>query len=288
MTIPAICKALGDGLPPLFGCEPHGEYVRVQTPYLYPDGDEWCRRMAIARSSREDDLPSVVLRVAQAAPRISDLWFTFRTRSIESVTDEIADSLDDRGFQMDRGEKAIGRSGKVWKPDFHVRSPSRSSLVYVLSTGSRSAARQVVKHVYTAFADQSHLHLGPEALQLVSLFDDDSDDRGNQFRLTLYWHNLATDEELHRVAALDTLNEDEKRAVMFAARTGRIRNADVRDLTGRNTVRASELLRRLVDLGQLRKQGGGSGTFYTPSGSDLDPTSTQSLLHFEDDEADGS
>lgn len=116
----------------------------------------------------------------------------------------------------------------------------------------------------------------------------ESDDRGNHFRVTLYWHNLATDEEIHRVAALDTLNEDEKRIVMFAARTGRIRNAEVRELTGRNIVRASELLRRLVDLGQLRKQGGGSATFYTPSGSGLDARSAQSLLGFEDDDADGS
>lgn len=115
----------------------------------------------------------------------------------------------------------------------------------------------------------------------------ESDDRGNFFRVTLYWHNLATDEELHRVAALDELNEDEKRAVMFATRTGSIRNADVRELTGRNIVRASELLRRLVDLGQLTKHGGGSATFYTPTGFRLDLKSAQSLLRFEEDEADG-
>ncbi|MDZ7802094.1 MAG: DUF1828 domain-containing protein [Trueperaceae bacterium] len=226
MITEAACKALGDGLPPLFRCETHGKYVRVRTPYLYPDGDnidlflheegsitvvtdlgetsrwlrmqttsprrspkqdallrdacvthgvEWYRGMVLARSRSAEDLPSVVLRVAQAALRIADLWFTFRTRSIVSVTDEVSDFLEEKDFHVDRAEKIIGRSGSVWKPDFHVRAPSRSSLVYVLSTGSRSAARQVVTHVYTAFSDLSHLHIGPEALQFVSLFDDDSD-----------------------------------------------------------------------------------------------------------------
>ena len=226
MTTQATCKAIDDGLPPLFRCEPHGEYLRLRTPYLYPDGDnidlflreqgsvtvvtdlgetsrwlrmqstsprrspkqeallrdaclthgvEWYRGMAVARSTNAEELPAVVMRVAQAALRISDLWFTFRTRSIESVTDEVAGFLLDKGFHADRGEKVIGRSGKVWKPDFHVRTPTRSSLIYVLSTGNRTAARQVVNHVHTAFYDMHHLHVGPEALQFVSLFDDASD-----------------------------------------------------------------------------------------------------------------
>jgi hypothetical protein len=56
-----------------------------------------------------------------------------------------------------------------------VRAVQRSSLVYVLSTGSRSAARSVVNLVYTAFSDLNHLAAGPEALRFVSLFDDSAD-----------------------------------------------------------------------------------------------------------------
>lgn len=226
MTTQPTCKAIGDGLPPLFRCEPHGEYLRVRTPYLYPDGDnidlylreqgsvtvvtdlgetsrwlrmqstsprrspkqealvrdaclthgvEWYRGMVVARSTGSEGLPAVVMRVAQAALRISDLWFTFRTRSLESVTDEVGEFLQEKGFRADRSEKVIGRSGKVWRPDFHVRAPKQSSLIYVLTTGNRSAARQVVEHVHTAFYDMRHLHVGPEALQFVSLFDDTSD-----------------------------------------------------------------------------------------------------------------
>ncbi len=224
----SVCRDFEAGLPRLFQCTPHGEYQRIRTPYLYPDGDnidvfckpmgdgkptlvtdlgeavgwlrmqtvaprrtpkqtalihdvcqthgvEFSRGMLTARCREGDQLSAVVLRVAQAALRVSDLWFTFRTRSVESLTDEVADALSERGLRFERGVKLAGRSGRVWTPDFHVRAVQRSSLVYVLSTGSRSAARSVVSNVHTAFYDLNHLAVGPEALRFVSLFDDTLD-----------------------------------------------------------------------------------------------------------------
>jgi hypothetical protein len=53
--------------------------------------------------------------------------------------------------------------------------PQKSSLVYVLSTGSRGAARGVAEHVLAGWYDLTSLHVGPEALQFVSLFDDTMD-----------------------------------------------------------------------------------------------------------------
>lgn len=221
-----LCQAFNGGLAALFDCQPHGEYQRIRTPYLYPDGDDidvfckpqgdvtlvsdlgetarWLRMqtvaprrspkqkaliedacqthgvefykgMLLARCRPGDQLSAVVFRVAQASLRVSDLWFTFRTRSVESVTDEVADFLTERELPFERGEKLAGRSGRVWTPDFHVRTVQRSSLVYVLSTGSRSAARGVVSHVHTAFFDLNQLAAGPEALRFVSLFDDSMD-----------------------------------------------------------------------------------------------------------------
>ncbi len=220
------CQEFSSGLGSLFTCTPHGEYHRIRTPYLYPDGDnidifckmkddivvasdlgettrwlrmqtvspkrspkqkaliedvcqthgvELYRGMLMARCRPEDVLSSVVIRVAQAALRVSDLWFTMRTRSVESITDEVADFLTEREFEYVRGEKLAGRSGRMWTPDFHVRAIKRSSLIYVLSTGSRSAARSVVNQVHTAFYDLNHLASGPEALHFVSLFDDTAD-----------------------------------------------------------------------------------------------------------------
>jgi len=138
-------------------------------------GVEFHRGMLLARWHSGQSLAAVVTRVAQAALRVSDLWFTFRTRSVESVTDEVEDYLTERQLPFLRAEKLIGRSGRNWTVDFHVRVPVRSSLVYVLSTGTRSAARPVAEHVVAAWHDLSHLAAGPEALHFVSLFDDTAD-----------------------------------------------------------------------------------------------------------------
>ncbi len=221
-----LCEEFSSGLSSLFTCTPHGEYQRIRTPYLYPDGDnidifikkdgdifiasdlgettrwlrmqtiskkrspkqqtliedacqthgiEFFRGMLIVRCRKEDSLSSIVFRLTQTALRVSDLWFTMRTRSVESVNDEVADFLSEHQFQFKRSEKLIGRSGRTWMPDFHIRTIHQSSLLYVLSTGSRSAARSVVYQVHTAFFDLNHLASGPEALNFISLFDDTLD-----------------------------------------------------------------------------------------------------------------
>ena len=222
MSINDIREAMQKEIGVLFTCTEHGDYQRIRTPYLYPDGDnidlfcksdggvltvtdlaettgwlrmqsmslrrspkqnqlieaacvthgvEFYRGMLQARCRSEDSLAEVVTRVAQAALRVSDLWFTFRTRAAESITDEGADHLIRHELPFDRSKKLAGRSGRGWTVDFHVRT-QRSSLVYVLSTGNRSAARRITEHVLAAWHDLNHLATGPETLNFVSLFDD--------------------------------------------------------------------------------------------------------------------
>jgi hypothetical protein len=222
----SLCDDLRKQISALFVCSEEDHYVRIRTPYLYPDGDvidlfckaedevitvsdlgettrwlrmqtispkrsakqkaliedaclthgvEFYRGMLLARCRLGESLAPVVLRVAQAALRVSDLWFTFRSRSVESITDEVADFLAERQLPFDRGEKLAGRSGRVWTVDFHVRAPARSSLVCVLSTGSRSAARTIAEHALAGWYDLNHLAVGPEALRFISLFDDTID-----------------------------------------------------------------------------------------------------------------
>ena len=79
------------------------------------------------------------------------------------------------GERSCRAERLAGRSGRGWTVDFHVRTARRSSLVQVLSTGSRAAAHRVSEHVLAAWHDLNHLAAGPEALTFVSLFDDAAD-----------------------------------------------------------------------------------------------------------------
>ncbi len=226
MNASNLCADLQRDLGELFSCGQHGEFQRIRTPYLYPDGDyidlyvetngdiisvsdlgetlRWLRSQTLsprrspkqnaliadaclthgvefykgtllARCRPGDSLAGVTMRVAQVCLRVSDLWFTFRTRAVESVTDEVADFLSERRFNFERAARLAGRSGRGWSVDFHVRAPARSSLVYVLSTGNRSAARAVANTVLAAWYDLNHLAVGPEALRFVSLFDDTVD-----------------------------------------------------------------------------------------------------------------
>ena len=110
----------------------------------FTHGVELYRGMLTLRVQNMRDLPSLVTRLGQAAIRIADLWFTFRTRAVESITDEVDDFLGDRSIFHERGQALTGRSGKSWRVDFHVRMPHRTSLVNVLSTGSQAAASRIV------------------------------------------------------------------------------------------------------------------------------------------------
>lgn len=128
-----------------------------------------------SRCSDPAELPAAVVRLGQAVVRVTDLWFTTRTRSVESMSDELADLLQERGVAYERGVKLRGRSGRDWTIDFRTRTPARSALVSVLTSGSRAAARRVSEHVVAAWHDLQPLRLGVTQLSFVSLIDDSSD-----------------------------------------------------------------------------------------------------------------
>jgi len=119
-------------------------------------------------------IADAVQRVAQAVVRVSDVWFTFRTRAAESIADEVDDWLKERSFGFEKGVKRDGRSGRSWTVDYRIVAGARTSLVFLLSSGSRAAARRVSEHVVAGCVDLSHLpQTGQESL--VSLFDDTAD-----------------------------------------------------------------------------------------------------------------
>lgn len=138
-------------------------------------GVEFYRGMLQARCRPGDDPADVVTRVAQAALRVSDLWFTFRTQGVQHVTGEVADLLAEHEFKFEREQKLVGRSGQSWTLDFHVRTERRSSLVLVLATGNRAAGRRISEHAVATWHDLNHFAVGPEALHFISLFDDTSE-----------------------------------------------------------------------------------------------------------------
>jgi hypothetical protein len=133
-------------------------------------GVEFFRGALMLRMS--GNLSDDIVRLSQACIRVSDLWFTFRTRAIEPITEEVATYLDDRKIPFERNETHPGRSGRTWTVDFHTRHSSRSTLVQVLSTGTRGATHRMAEHVLAMWHDLSNLQYGREPLHFVSLFDD--------------------------------------------------------------------------------------------------------------------
>lgn len=138
-------------------------------------GVEFFKGALLARYRNGESFAACFMRVAQASLRVADLWFTFRTRAFESISDEVADVLREREINFDRGETLIGRSGRSYTIDFHTRTPQRSALVSVLSTGSRPATRRIVEHTFATWSDLNQLKIGPEAVRFLSLFDDSVD-----------------------------------------------------------------------------------------------------------------
>jgi ATP-dependent DNA helicase RecG len=114
-----------------------------------------------------------------------------------------------------------------------------------------------------------------------------SDRQANEFRLTLFLHNLLTEEE-HvwlREIAPGGLNAEDAKVLVFARENGSVDNAACRDFCGLDTLAASLVLRRLRDRGLLIKQGGGSRTYYVlaadmPTETSRDDHEQPSLLDF--------
>jgi predicted HTH transcriptional regulator len=85
----------------------------------------------------------------------------------------------------------------------------------------------------------------------AGLPEPDFEQRGPHFVVTL-WRNWLTDE----VLAGYNLNDRQKQAVKHAKVTGRINNAQYRDMTGISARTALRELRQLTDLGVFAKVGG--------------------------------
>jgi len=115
-----------------------------------------------------------VTRLAQACVRVSDLWFTFRSRAAEGVTDEVAEFLSEIKVPYERNKPLLGRSGNTWRVDFQTMAPNRTALTHVLTTATPAAARRLAEHVLAQWHDLSHFAAaGP--IRFVSLFDDTVD-----------------------------------------------------------------------------------------------------------------
>ena len=103
-----------------------------------------------------------------------------------------------------------------------------------------------------------------------------SDRQNNEFKVTLFLHNLLTEDDHAWLRSLssETLNAEEAKVLIYARETGAVDNTACRDFSGLDTLSSSMVLRRLRDRGLLKKQGSGNRTYYVLSFDAVDRTPT--------------
>lgn len=129
----------------------------------------------IMRGVTPDALGEAVLRVAQAAVRISDLWFTLRGQTFQTTADEVEEWLNEKRIPFQRDVSKQGRSTRPWTINFETQTANRTGLIFLLSTGTRGAVHRITEHVVTGCVDLNHLKESQPNLEFVSLFDDTVD-----------------------------------------------------------------------------------------------------------------
>jgi ATP-dependent DNA helicase RecG len=95
-------------------------------------------------------------------------------------------------------------------------------------------------------------------------------DRGrNEFVARYLFHHFLGPEDVKWLSRFKSLSlaDDDAKALVFVKEAGAIDNASYRELTGLDTLAASQALRRLRDAGLLVQRGKGSATYYVPSDS---------------------
>ena len=136
---------------------------------------EMIQDQLVLQEVTKDALGESVLRVAQAAVRVSDLWFTLRSQSFQTTADEVDEWLLEKQIPFERRVQKQGRSTRNWTVDFETHADNRTSLVFLLSTGTRGAVRRLAEHVLAGCVDLNHLKANQPGLAFVSLFDDTED-----------------------------------------------------------------------------------------------------------------
>ena len=116
----------------------------------------------------------------------------------------------------------------------------------------------------------------------LTLPDFHSSREADEFRVTLFLHNLLTEDDHAWLRSLtsEALDADEVKVLIYARATGAVDNSACRDFSGLDTLAASRVLRRLRDRGLLDKAGAGSRTHYLlaqPVGAAGVPPAQQTL-----------
>lgn len=103
-------------------------------------------------------------------------------------------------------------------------------------------------------------------------------DRGRDLFVARYlFHHFLGPDDIAWLSQFKTLHliDDDAKALVVVKEAGAIDNASYRELTGVDTLTASQALRRLRDAGLLEQKGRGSATYYVPTATLLPEADAQ-------------
>ena len=156
---------------------------------------------------------------------------------------------------------------EIRNPGFSLKSPE-----HLGEPGSlpRNPCIAAVLHE-TRFAETkgSGIRVMRQAMQQAGLSPPlfESDRGRDEFVARYLFHHFLGPEDIAWLAGFRDLHlaDDDAKALVFVKEAFAIDNASYRELTGVDTLTASQSLRRLRDAGLLEQKGRGSATYYVPT-----------------------
>lgn len=119
-----------------------------------------------------------------------------------------------------------------------------------------------------------------------------SDRAANRFLLSLSFHHLLDEADWDWLAQFSAVDDVDRQVLWLALRREGVRNEDVRDVAGDDTLSASQRLSRLRDRGYLERHGAAKQHAYYIIPEDLRPTSRRAtedgILTTEGSQAEGA
>jgi|Deesub1362A_J573_1020465.scaffolds.fasta_scaffold16609_1 hypothetical protein len=119
-----------------------------------------------------DEFNDALVRLSEAAFRVSDLIFTFRVGARVTFKDEVSEFLTELNVEFQENYLTIGKSGKSYKIDFYIESPKKPDLMLTLSTWSKTYAEQLVSRTVRIWFDIQRID---GRYNYITLIDDTSD-----------------------------------------------------------------------------------------------------------------
>jgi ATP-dependent DNA helicase RecG len=146
--------------------------------------------------------------------------------------------------------KAIDRLGE---PGSEWRNPSIASIMHEMGFAETKGSGIKVMRLLMEKAG-----LSPPSFE--------SDRHNDRFTAIYLFHHFLTEEDIQWLGQFQAfgLDEGERRALVFVRETGRITNADYRDVNRVETLTASQHLTRLRDMKLLKQVPRGAATYYVP------------------------